>query len=154
MSFQSNVAQTEFIDWISAFIWWMTFVYMANPKIAFDLFKLCHHGDLFPISKMPVSWLPYYKYQNHLNIQNLILTDPSPIIGYHCHSLTHPLLFSRLDWCDPGNLKLVDVLTVADVVDDEDRVGNSLLQVLQILMLKSRQDLKLEFGQHFAANVL
>ena len=34
------------------------------------------------------------------------LSDPSPIIGYACHSLTHWLpnsvLFSKLDWCDPG----------------------------------------------------
>ena len=26
-------------------------------------------------------------------------SDPSPIIVYPCHSLTHSLLFSRLDWC-------------------------------------------------------
>ena len=34
------------------------------------------------------------------------LSDPSPIIGYACHSLpdslTDWLLFSKLDWCDPG----------------------------------------------------
>ena len=38
------------------------------------------------------------------------LSDPSPIIGYACHSLTdwlthsltHSLLFRKLDWCDPG----------------------------------------------------
>jgi len=40
----------------------------------------------------------------------LWLSDPSPIIGYACHSLTHSLtdwlthslLFSKLYWCDPG----------------------------------------------------
>ena len=37
--------------------------------------------------------------------------------------------------CDDANSKLVDVVNVADV-DDEDRVGNSLLQIL-----------KLRFGQ-------
>ena len=32
----------------------------------------------------------------------LFLSDPSPIIGYACHSLTHSLPFSKLDGCDPG----------------------------------------------------
>ena len=73
--------------------------------------------------------------------------------------------------------KLVDVVTVADVdvdVDHEDCVGNSLLQIwklrfgekgkllfrlgaqvlVMIFMSKLRQDLKLEFGQYFAADVL
>ena len=30
------------------------------------------------------------------------LSDPSPIIGYACHSLTDALPFSKLVWCDPG----------------------------------------------------
>ena len=78
--------------------------------------------------------------------------------------------FSRLDMtlaCEDANSKLVDVVTVADV-DDEDRVGNSLLQIrklrfdhkaklifrlgaqglVKILQLKFRQDLKLEFCQY------
>ena len=75
--------------------------------------------------------------------------------------------------CDDANSKLVEVVTVADV-DAEDRVGKSLLQILmlrfghktkllfrlraqglvKILKLKFRQDLKLEFGQYFAADVL
>ena len=37
---------------------------------------------------------------------DLFLSDPSPIIGYACqwltHSLTHSLLFSKFDWCEPG----------------------------------------------------
>ena len=65
---------------------------------------------------------------------------------------------------------IVDVVTVAN----EDRVGNNLLQILKlifgqkgkllfrlwaqglvkILTLKFGQDLKLEFGQFFAADVL
>ena len=69
--------------------------------------------------------------------------------------------------------KLVEVVAVADV-DDEDRVGNSMLQIwklrfgheaklllrlwaqglVKILKLKFRQDLKLEFGQFFSADVL
>ena len=75
--------------------------------------------------------------------------------------------------CEDANSKLVDIVTVANV-DDEDRVGNSLLQILElrivhkakllfrlsaqglvkILKLKFRQDLKLEFGQFFSADVL
>ena len=32
----------------------------------------------------------------------LFLSDPSPIIGFACHSLTNWLPFSKLDWCDLG----------------------------------------------------
>ena len=76
------------------------------------------------------------------------LSDPSPIIGYACHSLTnwltHCCLVNLIDVtlrCEDANSKLVEVVTVADI-DDEDRVGNSLLIW------------ELEFVQHFAANVL
>ena len=74
---------------------------------------------------------------------------------------------------EDANSKLVEVDTVADV-DDEDRIGNSLLQILKlrfgykvkllfrlwaqglvkILKMKFRKDLKLEFCQYFAADVL
>ena len=73
---------------------------------------------------------------------------------------------------EDANSKLAEVVTVADV--DEDRLGNSLLQIwelgfgrkvkllsrlwaqglVKILKLKFRQELKLEFGQYFAADVL
>ena len=40
------------------------------------------------------------------SVSLLRLSDPSPIIGYACHSLTHSLtnslLFSKLDRCDPS----------------------------------------------------
>ena len=36
--------------------------------------------------------------------------------------------------CEDGNSKLVEVVTVADV-DDEDRVDNSLLQILKLRLL-------------------
>ena len=39
--------------------------------------------------------------------------------------------------CEDGNSKLVEVVTVVDV-DNEDRVGNSMLQILK---LKFDQDL-------------
>ena len=53
-------------------------------------------------------------------------------------SLTHCYLVNLIDVtleCEDGDSKLVDVVTVADF-DDEDRVGNSLLQIW-----------KLRFGQ-------
>ena len=43
--------------------------------------------------------------------------------------------------CEDANLKLVEVVTVADV-NDENRVGNSLLQIW-----------KLKFGQDFEVEV-
>ena len=56
------------------------------------------------------------------------LSDPSPIIGYACHSLTHSLTHCRfvnlIDVtlaCEDANSKLVEVVNVANV-DDEDRV--------------------------------
>ena len=75
--------------------------------------------------------------------------------------------------CEDGNSKLVEVVTFVDV-DAEDNVGNSLLQIweltsgpktkllfrlwaqglVKILKVKFRQDLKLEFGQYFVADVL
>ena len=74
--------------------------------------------------------------------------------------------------CEDAYSKLVEVATVADV-SNEDRVGNSLLQIwklrfghkakllfrpsaqslIRILKLRFRQDLKLEFGQYFDADV-
>ena len=57
------------------------------------------------------------------------LSDPSPIIGNACHSLTNSLTVCRLVnlidvtlACEDANSKLVDVVTVAD----EDHVGNNL----------------------------
>ena len=66
------------------------------------------------------------------------LTDPSPIIGYPCHSLTDSLtpccLVDLIDVtlaCEDTNSKLVEVVIVADV-SDEDCVGNSLLQIWKL----------------------
>ena len=47
------------------------------------------------------------------------------------HSLTHSrlvILFDVALACEDTNLEFVEVVTVADV-DDEDRIGNSLLQI-------------------------
>ena len=62
--------------------------------------------------------------------KHCLLSDPSPIIGYACHSLTDSLtdscLVNLLDVtlaCEDANSKLVEVVTAADV-DAEDRVGH------------------------------
>ena len=66
------------------------------------------------------------------------LSDQSPIIGYACHSLTPVLTNSCLVnlivvtlACEDASSKLVEVVTVAEV-DDENRVGNSLLQIWKL----------------------
>ena len=73
-----------------------------------------------------------------MEIVTLFLSDPSPIIGYACHSLTdsltHSCLVNLIDEtlaCEDANSKLVEVVTVADV-DDENCVGNSLLQIWKL----------------------
>ena len=104
------------------------------------------HGNISGSIFLPPSW--------DISMMSTGAFGPELIIGpesdhWEClsltdsltHSLTHWLLFSKLDWCNPSvwrcQLKLVDVLTVAD----EDRVGNNLLQIW-----------KLRFGQK--ANLL
>ena len=73
---------------------------------------------------------------------NTFLSDPSPIIGNACHSLTHSLtdslthccLVNFIDLtlaCEDDNSKLVEVVSVAHV-DDEKRVGNSLVQIRKV----------------------
>ena len=66
------------------------------------------------------------------------LSDPSPIVGFACHSLTLSLtdcgLVNLIDVtlaCEDAYSKLVEVVTVADV-SDENRVGNSLLQIWKL----------------------
>ena len=78
------------------------------------------------------------------------------------HSLTHSLLVVNLIdvtlACEDANSKLVEVVTFANV-DDEDRVGNSLLYTWEVRLgnktkLLFRQQrlvkvLKLKFRQYF-----
>ena len=70
-------------------------------------------------------------------------------IGYACHSLTHCCLVNLIDVtlaCEDANLKLVEVVSVADV-DEEDHVGNSLLQIWELrLCHKDKFYSDLEFG--------
>ena len=69
------------------------------------------------------------------------------------NSLTHSLTHS----CEDTNSKLFDVVTVA-AVDDEDRVGNSLLQIskprfgfVEVVKLNLGQYSEARFGQDFEA---
>ena len=92
----------------------------------------------------------------------MFLSDPSPIIGNTCHSLTHSLtdccLVNLIDVtlaCEDANSKLVEVVTVADV-DSEDHVGNSLLQIWELTFgpkTKLFQTLSTRVGQDFEVEV-
>ena len=53
--------------------------------------------------------------------------------------------------CEDGDSILVEVVTVVDVDDEDEEL---LFRRFEVLRLKFRQDLKLEFGQYFAAVVL
>ena len=68
----------------------------------------------------------------------MFLSDPSPIIGHACHSLTHSLTHSLANSClvnlidvtlafEDVYSKLVGVVTVAHVDDD-----NSLVQIWKV----------------------
>ena len=64
----------------------------------------------------------------------LFLLEPSPIIGYACHSLTDCCLVNLIDVplaCEDAYSNNVEVVTVADV-SEEDRVSNSLLQIWKL----------------------
>ena len=67
------------------------------------------------------------------------LSDPSPIIGNACGSLTHSLTHRRLVnlidvilACEDAYSKLVEVDSVADL-SDKDCAGNSLLQIWKLM---------------------
>ena len=59
--------------------------------------------------------------------------------------------------CEDGNSKLVEVVTVVDVDDDEDRVGNSLLQIWKLRFGHKAKlfapTLSSRFGQYFDVGV-
>ena len=78
------------------------------------------------------SW-PHFAAAQLLSIA-FFLSDPSPIIGNACLSLTHSRLVNLIDMtlaCEDAYSKHVKVVTVA-IVDDEDRVGNSLLRIWKL----------------------
>ena len=57
--------------------------------------------------------------------------------------------------CEDGDSKIVEVVTVVDV-DDQDRVGNSLLQIWKLRLVKKlnfSSDFEHKFGQDFEVEV-
>ena len=97
------------------------------------------------------------------------LSDPSPIIGYACHSLTNSLtnslLFSKLDWCIPGvwrfQLKTYWCCNCCwrgscwqqFVADFEAEVYSKSLTFVQTLSTRSCQDFEVEVQARFEARV-
>ena len=79
--------------------------------------------------------ISHASFSRHDVLVSIFLSDPSPIIGNACHSLTNSLthccLVNLIDVtlaCEDTYSKLVEVVTVADV-SDEDHVDNCLLQI-------------------------
>ena len=65
---------------------------------------------------------------------NFYRTQVRSLVMLVTNSLTNSCLVNLIDVtlaCEDANSKLVEVVTVADV-DDEDRVGNSLLQIWKL----------------------
>ena len=115
----------------------------------------------------------------------MFLSNPSPIrvrslgmlvTNWLTHWLTDSCLVNLIDLtlaCEDNYSKLVEVVTVAADVDDEDRVGNSFLQIWKLRFGNkanfcsdfqhkvwsgawgwiSGEILKHKFGQHYAADV-
>ena len=83
----------------------------------------------------------------------LFLSDPSPIIGNACHSLTNSLPFSKLDWCDPGvwrcQLKTCWGLLLLLML-----MMRIVLATVWCILGSSGKIFKLEFGHYFASDIL
>ena len=89
-------------------------------------------------------WLYFYR----TRVRSLLFTN------WLTDWLTHCCLVNLIDVtlaCEDANSKLFDVVTVADV-DDEDRVGNSLLQISK-LRFGQKAKLLFRFGQDFDVEV-
>ena len=79
-------------------------------------------------------------------VRSLGMLDSFALTDSLTDSLTNCRLVNLIDvtlTCEDNYSKLVEVVTVAADVDDEDRVGNSLLQILK---LRFGQKAKLLFG--------
>ena len=92
--------------------------------------------SLFSIGKETLTNIYIGKLTHHSPIQ-LISFYRTRVrsLGWEClsvtESLTNSLLFSKLDWCEDDNSKLVEVVTVTHV-DDEKRADNSLVQIWKV----------------------
>ena len=70
------------------------------------------------------------EYVSHFNVVSNTATQKSTIYVYHDNLLLVKLIDVTLA-CEDTNSKLVDIVTVANV-DDEDCIGNSLLQIWEL----------------------
>ena len=84
---------------------------ISDYTAAFVYLNVCICASSLKLFLKVSTWFPMTEKQHisergrGLNLflsKNRFLSDPSPIIGYACHSLTDWLLFSKLDACDPG----------------------------------------------------
>ena len=132
------------------------------------LHKIClkashlHYKSIFVTLKLENSMPSSNFYRTRVRSLAMLVTNSLT------HWLTNSCLVNLIDVtlaCEDANLKLVEVVTVADV-DAEDHVGNSLLQIWEVtfgpkakLLFRLWAQglvkiLKLKFVQHFAADVL
>ena len=138
--YKLNIANSAVI-FLTNIFWTLFILQILQIAISDNLFLLIVVVDKYwklLFNSFTYIVIPY----NVMEIVTLFLSDPSPIIGYACHSLTdsltHSCLVNLIDVtlaCEDAYSKLVEVVTVADV-SDEDRVVNSLLKIW-----------KLRFGQ-------
>ena len=82
-------------------------------------------GPLPAVFVLPQCWFCFLYYRTRVRSLGMLVTNSLP------NSLTDCCLVNLIDVtlaCEDTNSKFVDIVTVANV-DDEDRVGNSLLQI-------------------------
>ena len=108
--------------------------HMSAVRVPHHLVEAEHWGfpeldHLACLGKWPERRTP----ESQVLVRYQFLLDPSPIIGYACHSLpnslTHSCLVNLIDvtlTCEDANSKRVEIVTVANI-DDEDHAGNSFL---------------------------
>ena len=82
----------RWIIWLSSSPSWLLSWQLCTGFITTSFFSgtVLWKGSVLSLADVDTFMISFY------------LSDPSPIIGYACHSLTDWLLFSKLDWCDPG----------------------------------------------------
>ena len=93
-----------------------------------------HQGSLYrEVFKVFLFRIPFFLRPSYL-ICHLLLSDPSPIIGSACHSLTDSCLVNLIDMtltCEDAYSILVEVVTVTDV-DDEKPFYNSFMKIWKL----------------------
>ena len=76
----------------------------------------------------------YFEASAYLRFDNFYRTRVRSLVMLVSDSLPHSCLVNLIDVilaCEDGNSKLIEIVTVANI-DDEDRVGNSLLHTSEL----------------------